>query len=92
MTPYFLDAVYTLKDHPLVKDIRGIGMMAGVELKSNGKPGQRGGRAQSDLFWNGMHVKFTGDTGIFAPMFIAEKSHIDEMIDKLTKTLDELTV
>lgn len=92
MAPYFLDAIYSLKDHELVKDIRGIGMIAGLELHSNGKPGQRGGRAQTDLFWNGMHVKFTGDTGILAPMFIAEKSHIDEMIDKLKRTLDELSV
>jgi len=90
MTPYFLDAVYGLKDHPMVKDIRGIGLLAAVELKSNGKPGQRGGKAQSDLFWNGMHVKFTGDTGIIAPMFIAEKTHIDEMIDKFTQTLNAL--
>ena len=91
MSPYFLDSVYQLKDHPMVKDIRGIGMAAGVELKSNGKPGQRGGRAQVDLFWNGMHVKFTGDCGILSPMFISEKSHIDEMMEKLKKTLDGLT-
>ena len=28
---YFLDAIWTLQDHPLVADIRGIGLMAGVE-------------------------------------------------------------
>ena len=90
MSPYFLDSVYQLKDHPMVKDIRGIGMAAGVELVSNGTPGQRGGQAQVDLFWNGMHVKFTGDCGILSPMFICEKSHIDEMMEKLKKTLDGL--
>jgi len=84
MSGYFLDSVYQLKDHPMVKDIRGIGMAAGVELVSSGA------QAQIDLFWNGMHVKFTGDCGILAPMFICEKSHIDEMMEKLTKTLDGL--
>lgn len=84
MSPYFLDAVFQLKDHPMVKDIRGIGMAAGVELHG------KGGQAQIDLFWNGMHVKFTGDTGILAPMFVSEKSHIDEMIEKLKTTLDGL--
>lgn len=84
MSPYFLDSVFGLKDHPMVKDIRGIGMAAGVELID------KGGQAQIDLFWNGMHVKFTGNTGILAPMFTSEKSHIDEMMEKLKKTLDGL--
>lgn len=90
MSAYFLDSVFALKDHPMVRDIRGIGMIAGVELHSNGQAGQRGGKAQVDLFWNGMHVKFTGDTGILAPMFITEKHHIDEMMEKLEKTLNGL--
>lgn len=84
MSPYFLDSVYQFKDHPMVKDIRGIGMAAGIELVD------KGGQAQIDLFWNGMHVKFTGNTGILSPMFISEKSHIDEMMEKLKKTLDGL--
>ncbi|MEE9453374.1 MAG: aminotransferase class III-fold pyridoxal phosphate-dependent enzyme [Paracoccaceae bacterium] len=90
MAGYFQDAIYALKDHPLVKDIRAIGMMAGFELKSSGKPGARGGEMQQKLFWNGMHVKFTGDTGLLAPMFISEEKHIDEMIEKFAKTLGEL--
>lgn len=85
MSPYFLDSVYQLRDHAMVKDIRGIGMAAGVELIGSGA------QAQIDLFWNGMHVKFTGDTGILSPMFISEKSHIDEMMEKLKKTLDGLS-
>ena len=84
MSPYFLDSVYQLRDHPMVKDIRGIGMAAAVELVSSGA------QAQVDLFWNGMHVKFTGDTGILSPMFISEKTHIDEMMEKLKKTLGGL--
>ncbi len=90
MSEYFLDAVFSLKDHRLVRDIRGIGMIAGVELHTGGKAGARGGQAQKDLFRNGMHVKFTGDTGIIAPMFIVEKHHIDEMMEKFRKTLDAL--
>ena len=47
-------------------------------------------QTQKDLFWNGMHVKFTGDSGIVAPPFASEKEHIDEMIDKLRMTLEAI--
>ncbi|MBL6775796.1 MAG: aminotransferase class III-fold pyridoxal phosphate-dependent enzyme, partial [Candidatus Puniceispirillum sp.] len=86
---YFLDAIWSLQDHPLVADIRGIGMMAGVEVHSDGVPGRRGGQLQKDMFWNGLHVKWTGDNGIVAPAFIAERKHIDEIVGKFRKTLDD---
>lgn len=86
---YFLDAIWSLKDHELVKDLRGIGYMAGVEVHHDGAPGRRGTQMQKDLFWNGCHVKFTGDTGIVAPAFIADHAHIDEIVDCIRKTLDQ---
>ena len=65
------------------------GMMAGIEIKHDGVGGRRGTQLQKDMFWNGMHVKFTGDNAILAPAFVAEKSHIDEIVDKFRKTLDQ---
>jgi len=88
MAPYFEDACFTMKDHPLVKDIRVIGMMAGIELHPGATPGARGVQMQKEMFFNGLHVKFTGDNGILAPMFIAEKAHIDEIIEKFSSSLD----
>lgn len=90
MAPYFETAVMSLKDHPLVRDIRTIGMMAGIELHADGKPGARGGRTQKEMFWKGLHVKFTGDVGILAPMFISEERHLDEIVEKFRATLDAL--
>ena len=89
MAPYFADAVMSLRDHELVRDIRTIGMMSGVEVHPHPAPGVRGGEMQKAMFWNGCHIKFTGDTGIIAPPFIAERSHIDEIVDKVRKTLDQ---
>ena len=89
MSEYFLDAIWSLKDHPLVKDLRGYGMMAGVEVHPHGGAGARGTQMQKDMFWNGLHVKFTGDVAILAPAFVAERHHIDEIVDKFRKTLDQ---
>ncbi|MEX2518199.1 MAG: aminotransferase class III-fold pyridoxal phosphate-dependent enzyme, partial [Paracoccaceae bacterium] len=89
LSPYFAEAMMSLRDHELVKDIRTIGLMSGLELHHDGAPGRRGAQMQKDLFWNGCHVKFTGDTAIVAPMYIAERSHIDEIVDKLKKTMDQ---
>ena len=90
LEPYFLDAIFTLQDHPLVADVRGIGMMAGVEVHPDGAAGKRGGELQKKMFWNGLHVKWTGDNGIIAPAFVAERKHIDEIVDKFRATLDEM--
>jgi beta-alanine--pyruvate transaminase len=88
LSPYFLDAVFSLKDHPAVADVRGFGLIAGFDVLPGKAPGVRGTELQKKLFWNGVHVKFTGDAGILAPPFVAEKRHIDEAIDLLKKALD----
>ena len=90
LSDYFLDAVYGLRDIELIGDIRGIGLLAAIDVKPGQAAGQRGAAMQKQLFMNGLHVKFTGDSGILAPQFIAEKDHIDEMIAILRKTLGEL--
>ena len=87
---YFLDAIWSLQDHPLVADIRGIGLMAGVEVHPGAAPGQRGSEMQKAMFWNGLHVKWTGDNAIVAPAFVAERKHIDEIVDKFRRTLDQI--
>ena len=91
LTPYFLDAVWSLQGHPMVKDLRGYGLMAGIEVEAHGKnPGEQGSALQKAMFHKGLHVKFTGDSAIFAPQFIVEKVQIDEMLDIFRKTLDKV--
>ena len=90
MSDYFLEQVFALSDLPIVTDIRGYGMLAGIDIAAGAKPGARGYEATKKLFANGMHIKFTGDCGIVAPALVAEKTHIDEMIGVLRKTLKEM--
>ncbi len=89
MSDYFLDAVFALQDIELVSDIRGMGMLAGIDVAPGRVPGLRGTQIQKQLFWNGMHVKFTGDAGILSPPLVTERSQINEMCAILRKTLEE---
>ena len=79
MSDYFLDRMFDLKGIKAVTDIRGYGMLAGIDLAPAERPGLRGYDATKRLFKRGLHIKFTGDSGICAPALVAEKRDIDEI-------------
>jgi beta-alanine--pyruvate transaminase len=83
MSPYFLDGLFSLKDIEGVVDIRGYGMMGGIDLRTDERPGKAGYACFKKLFDAGLSLKATGDCLIIAPPFISEKHHIDEIIEKL---------
>ncbi len=87
LSPYFLDALWSLKDVSVVSDIRGYGLLAAIDVHADGAPGKRGHALQKQLFDNGLHVKASGDCVIIAPPLIAERQHIDAIVDCLRKTL-----
>ncbi len=87
LSPYFLDAIFSLKDEGVVTDIRGYGLFAAIDVAPQGMPGARGHAFQKKLFDNGLHLKATGDTAIIAPPFIAERAHVDTITEILRKTL-----
>jgi len=90
LSDYFLDSVFGLRDLDGIADIRGYGLLAGIDLKSGARPGQRGIQMQKQLFWNGLHVKFTGDSAVIAPPLIAEKDHVDAICATFRATLETL--
>ena len=83
MAPYFQEAIFSLKDIDVVENIRGYGMMAGIDMKMDKKPGVAGFTCFKHCYDAGVNFKATGDCLIIAPMFISEKKHIDEIIEKL---------
>ncbi|MBI1383860.1 MAG: aminotransferase class III-fold pyridoxal phosphate-dependent enzyme [Rhizobiales bacterium] len=92
LSSYFLDAVFDLRDLKIVTDIRGYGLMAAIDVATEGgKPGARGTKLQKKLFWEGLHIKFTGDAGIIAPPLVVEKSQIDDLVTILRRTLEAET-
>jgi len=83
MSPYFLDSIFSLKDLTGIDNIRGYGMMAGIDMKLKEKPGRAGFECFKACYDVGVNFKATGDCLIIAPQFICEKKHIDEIIEKL---------
>jgi len=90
LAPYFLEGLFSLRDVPVVADIRGYGLIGAVDVQTEGAPGRRGHVLQKKLFDNGLHLKATGDSAIVAPPLIAERAHVDEIVDILRRTLKSI--
>jgi beta-alanine--pyruvate transaminase len=89
LSGYFIDKMFALQDLAAVNDVRGYGLLAGIELKPGKAPGARGGELQAKLFDRGLHVKTTGDNAIMAPAFIATHADIDLMSSILRDAIAE---
>ncbi len=83
LAPYFQEGLMSLKDIDVVDNIRGYGMMGGIDMVMDKKPGAAGFTCFKHCYEAGVNFKATGDCLIIAPMFICEKKHIDEIIEKL---------
>ncbi len=87
LSPYFLDAIFSLSDVAVITDLRGYGMMAGFDVVPGERPGARGLEVQKKLFEAGLHIKMTGDSGIVAPPLVSERAHVDQVCDILRRVL-----
>ncbi|MDG2033229.1 MAG: aminotransferase class III-fold pyridoxal phosphate-dependent enzyme, partial [Rhodospirillales bacterium] len=88
LAPYFEEAVHSLKGVPNVIDIRNFGLAAGVELESRGGvPGTRGFDVFRGCFEHGILSRVTGDILALAPAMIAEKTHIDQLVETLGRVI-----
>ena len=90
LSPYFLEGLFSLRDVPVVADLRGYGTLGAIDVQPDGPPGRRGHALQKKLFDNGLHLKSTGDCAIVAPPLIADRSNVDQIIDILRRALKML--
>lgn len=91
LASYWQEALDRLRTSLHVIDIRVIGLMAGIELKSReGAVGARASEAFAKCFDAGLLIRVTGDVIALSPPLIAEKSDIDSMISTLNETLSGL--
>ncbi len=85
---YFLDAIFSLQDLPVVTDVRGHGIMAAVDLAPDGAPGTRGLRALQEFWDAGVMVKFTADSFLVGPALVIERHEIDEIVRRIRGVLE----
>ena len=93
--PYFQARLRELVDHPLIGEVRGLGMMAAVEIvedkaiRKSFDGFKEAGRIIRELAWErGLLVRATGDSLVMSPPLIMTKADIDELIAALTGALD----
>jgi 4-aminobutyrate--pyruvate transaminase len=87
-------------DHPLVGEVRGTGLIGAVELvadkanRGNFDPAAKiGGRLTKLCEENGVIGRATANDSLcFSPPLVISKEEIDEMLNRVEKSLDELTV
>jgi len=86
---YWENALHSLKGTDPIIDIRNLGLVAGIEMEAKeGKPGTRGYDVFTDAFHNhDLLLRITGDTIALSPPLIAEKEHIDQIVDILKKII-----
>ena len=86
---YWENALHSLKGTDPIIDIRNLGLVAGIEMEAKeGKPGTRGYDVFTDAFHNhDLLLRITGDTIALSPPLIAEKEHIDQIVDILRKII-----
>jgi 4-aminobutyrate--pyruvate transaminase len=87
-------------DHPLVGEVRGVGLIAAVELVADrashtnfDAKAKIGGRFTKLCEENGVIARSVMNDAIcFSPPLIIVKEEIDEMLNRMSKALDDLTV
>ena len=83
--------MHSLRGSPYVKDIRNLGLVAGIELESRpGAPGARAYEVFVKAYEMGLLVRFTGDIIALSPPLIIEPAQIQQIAGILDETLREV--
>ncbi len=88
-----------LADHPLVGEVRGVGLIAGVEFvadKANRRPfeptGSMGKRVAERAQANGLIIRAVQDSIAFCPPLIITEEQVHDLVDRFAKSLDQVSV
>ena len=91
LAAYWEDAAHSMRGRPHVRDVRNIGLVAGIELEPiPGKPTARAFEAFLRAYEKGVLIRTTGDTIALSPPLIIEKSQIDQIFGTVSEVLETL--
>jgi len=83
-------------DHPMVGDIRGVGLLCGVELVQDKKArtlfapaGRVGGILDRHARKRGLILRIVGDRVVFTPPLIIDETEVDETMRRWRGALDD---
>ncbi|WP_029003855.1 aspartate aminotransferase family protein [Azorhizobium doebereinerae] len=98
MGAYMRAGLQRFADHPLVGEVRGMGLIAAVELVADkatkakfDPPGKVGLRFYDQAHKHGLIIRGIGDSIAFCPPMIITQEQIDEMLRRFSATLDDVT-
>ena len=84
-------------DHPLVGEVRGVGLLAAVELVADREEGtpfppeqKMGARLAALAYEEGLIVRALGDSLGFCPPLVCDQSDLEEIIARFARALRRL--
>ncbi|MGO1117940.1 aspartate aminotransferase family protein [Rhodovibrionaceae bacterium A322] len=93
--PHLAKRLEGLMDHPIVGEVRSVGLIGAVEMVKNKETRERfadygavGNICRDHCVANGVMLRAVRDAMVISPPLVISVAEIDEMIDKLTIALD----
>lgn len=91
LAPHLEDAIHTLRGVSKIVDVRNIGLVAAVELAPRpSAPGARAFEVFLRCYEAGVLVRAAGDTVAVSPPLIAERAHIEQIVETLRATIESV--
>ncbi len=98
MSPALLEGLRKFENHPLVGEVRGIGLIAAVELVADKQTrqsfdplGKVGGYFFERAHHHGLIIRAIQDSIAFCPPLIITENQIEDMLQRFSNTLNDAT-
>ncbi|MFZ2468451.1 aminotransferase [Parvibaculum sedimenti] len=99
LVPYFRSKLETFVDHPLIGDVRSVGLMGGLEIVQNKKTRESfpyeakiGEACSTEALKRGLAFRANGDTMSLMPPLVITRPEIDTMFGIAREALDATAV